>query len=413
MSMLLTLRNNKVKRVVKGLITIFLGSYFIIAGFVYGNDIGGIDDVQIHGFVAQGVIDVDGSDFVSVDQGVSFKLTEIGLNASYQFTPDVRLAGQAVYLNGGNRYDKGIRLDYLLLEWALHNTENWQTKLYLGRIKNYHWLYSSTRDVPMTRPSIILPQSVYFDGTRDMSIGGDGGAIATRYSHASIGDIDITASIGISPVSKEQTTILMGSTSTGKLTHENDFQGSIYWRPSFSQWKFGLATTNADFTYENGINDSFINGSLDLERFYANAEYQAEHWTFSAEILQENIKLYGLLVPEFMNDSKGQGGYVQAQYSITPKLQLLSRYEHYYANKSDKHGRQLELNSGGGVPHYFGYQYDKTIGLKYRISPKVELQFEHHWIQGTARLTPVLIPEPRINKEEYWQMWALQLMYWF
>lgn len=413
MSVSLTLLNNKVKRVIKGLITIFLGSYFIIAGFAYGNDIGGIDDVQIHGFVAQGVIDVDGSDFVSDDQGVSFKLTEIGLNASYQFTPNIRLAGQAVYLNGGNRYDKGIRLDYLLLEWALHNTENWQTKLYLGRIKNYHWLYSSTRDVPMSRPSIILPQSVYFDGSRDMSIGGDGGAIATRYSHASIGDIDITASIGNSPISKEQTTILMGSTSTGKLTHKNDFQGSIYWRPSFSQWKFGLATTNADFTYENGIKDSFINGDLALERFYANAEYQAEHWTFSAEILQENIKLHGLLVPEFMSDSKGQGGYVQAQYNIAPKLQLLGRYEHYYANKNDKHGRQLELNSGGGVPHYFGYQYDKTIGLKYRISSKFELQFEHHWIQGTARLTPVLIREPRINKEEYWQLWALQLMYWF
>lgn len=413
MSMLLKLRNNRVRFLNKGLITIALCSCFSITSLSRANNMGGSDDVQIHGFVAQGVIDVNGSNFVNDNQDVSLELTEVGLNASYQITSDIRLAGQAVYLNGGNRYSEGVRIDYLLLEWALHNTENWQTKLYLGRIKNYHWLYSSTRDVPMTRPSIVLPQSVYFDGTRDISIGGDGGVIATRYSHENIGDIDITASIGISPISNEQTTILMGSTSTGKLTHKHDFQGSIYWTPNLSQWKFGLATTNADFTYKSGTNDSFINGGLEIERFYANAEYQAENWTFSAEILQEQIILNDLLFPGFVNNAKGQGGFVQAQYNITPKLQFLGRYEHYYANKDDKHGKQLELNSAGAVPNYFGYQYDATIGLKYRIASNVEFQFEHHWIQGTARLTPVLIPEPRINKEEYWQLWALQLMYWF
>lgn len=413
MSMLLTLRNKWVEPVKKELIAIVISGYFIMAGLANANDVSGSQDVQVHGFVAQGVIDVDGSDFVSDDQGVSLRLTEIGLNASYQLTSDIRLAGQAVYLNGGNRYDAGVRVDYLLLEWALHNTQNWQTKLYLGRIKNYHWLYSSTRDVPMTRPSIVLPQSVYFDATRDMSIGGDGGAIATRFSHERIGDVDVTASIGISPISNEQTTILMGSKSTGKLTQKNDFQASIYWTPSLSQWKFGLATTNADFTYKSGLNDDFMAGELDLERFYANAEYQAENWTFSAEILQENIKLNGLRFPDFVNDIKGEGGFVQLQYNVAPKLQFLGRYEHYYANKNDKHGRQLELNTSGTVPHYFGYQYDYTIGLKYRLASKIELQFEHHWIQGTARLTPVLIPEPRINKDEYWQLWALQLMYWF
>lgn len=413
MSMLLKSHSNWAKRVNKSLLIILLGSYFTVIEVAYANDIGGIEEVQIHGFVAQGIIDVNGSNFVNDDQDISLELTEVGVNASYQLTDDIRLAGQAVYLNGGNRYSDGIRIDYLLLEWALHNSENWQTKLYVGRIKNYHWLYSSTRDVPMTRPSIVLPQSVYFDATRDISLGGDGGAFATRYSHESIGDIDFTASIGISPISNQQTNLIIGGTSTGKLTHEHDFQGSIYWTPSLSQWKFGIAITNADFTYKSGINDRFIKGGLDLVRYYANAEYQAEHWTFSAEILQERIVLNGLLFPGFTNDATGQGGYVQIEYNITPKLQFLSRYEHYYANKDDKKGKQLERNSFGTIPHAFGYQYDTTLGLQYRIAPNVELQFEHHWVQGTARLTPVLIPDPRINKDKYWQLWALQLMYWF
>ncbi|WP_426369289.1 hypothetical protein [Pseudocolwellia sp. HL-MZ7] len=413
MSMLLTLQNRWVNELNSKLITILLGCCFLTAGVTHAHDLGGTKDLQVHGFVAQGIIDVNGSNFVSDDQGASLELTEIGINASYQLTPDIRLAGQAVYLDGGNRYNKGTRVDYLLVEWALQNTVNWQTKLYLGRIKNYHWLYSSTRDVPMARPSIILPQSVYFDATRDMSIGGDGGAIATRYSNESIGDIDITVSMAASTLSKTQTTIVMGSQSRGKLTHENDFQGSIYWTPSMSQWKFGLATTSADFTYSRGHRDVFIDGGLALKRYYFNAEYQAEKWTFSAEFLQESIDLYGLLTPDFTNETTGQGGFVQGQFTLTPELKFLARYEHYYADKNDKHGRQLELGSGGNVPNYFGYQYDTTLGLNYRIASNVELQFEHHWIQGTARLTPVLIPEPGVNEEEYWQLWALQLRYWF
>ena len=413
MSMLLMSQNSWVSKLNRKLTTTLFVYCFFTTSISHAYDTGGTKDLQVHGFVAQGIIDVNGSDFVSDDQGLSLELTEIGINASYQLTSDIRVAGQAVYLDGGNRYNKGTRVDYLLVEWALQNTENWQTKLYLGRIKNYHWLYSSTRDVPMARPSIILPQSVYFDATRDMSIGGDGGAIATRYSNENVGDIDITASMSASTLSKTQTTIVMGSRSRGRLNHENDFQGSIYWTPSMSQWKFGIATTNADFTYKQGEQDVFLDGGLALERFYFNAEYQAENWTFSTELLQENIDLYGLLSPDFTNVKRGQGGFVQGQFTLTPELQLLARYEHYYADKDDKNGQQLERESGGAVPNYFGYQYDTTLGLKYRIDSNLELQFEHHWIQGTARLTPILIPEPRVNKEEYWQLWALQLMYWF
>ena len=124
------------------------------------------DTWQIHGFLAQGLIDVDGSNYVNDTGKPSAELTEIGINASYQLSDNIRFAGQAVYLDGGNRYVKGFHLDYLLMDWSLYTDANWQVNLYLGRIKNYHWLYSSIRDVPMSRPSILLPQSVYFDAIK-------------------------------------------------------------------------------------------------------------------------------------------------------------------------------------------------------------------------------------------------------
>ena len=50
------------------------------------------ESFKIHGFVAQGVIDVDGSNFVSDEDGLSLELTEIGLNTSYKFADDFRFA---------------------------------------------------------------------------------------------------------------------------------------------------------------------------------------------------------------------------------------------------------------------------------------------------------------------------------
>ena len=114
-----------------------------------------------------------------------------------------------------------------------------------------------------------------------------------------------------------------------------------------------------------------------------------------------------------LRDTTGQGGFVQGQFQLTPDMKLLTRYEHYYANKNDKHGKDLEKLTQGLIPNYFGYQHDATFGLSYSFSSNLQLQLEHHWIKGTARLTPVVIPDPTVNKKEYWQLSTFQLMYWF
>ena len=372
-----------------------------------------VDKLQVHGFVAQGLIDVKGSRFVNDDESASAELTEVGINASYQLSDNIRIAGQAVYLNGGNRYTEGFRVDYLLADWSFFTNENWQMNLYVGRFKNYHWLYSSTRDVPMTRPSIILPQSVYFDGTRDMSVGGDGVALTAKYFSDNLGEFDFNISAGPTPLSKAQTRLIMGQFSNGDLTHDEDLQASIYWQPEMSNWRFGLALTDAEFTYTKKGESLFTNGDISLNRYYANAEYHAENWSFSLELLQENMVIDNLLYPTFHRDTTGEGGFVQGEYRWNASTKFLARYEHYYADKNDKQGKKLVAMTQGQVPEYFGYQHDSVLGVTYQISSNLQVQFEHHWIKGTARLTPVVLPDPTANKHEYWQISAIQLTYWF
>ena len=156
-------------------------------GLIFQSDYANAKSLKINGFVAQGIIQAKKSNFVTDDGDVSLKLTEVGVNSAYRINSTFRVAGQAVYLEGGNRYPDGFRVDYLFLEWQLFNSPYWRIKTQIGRNKNYHWLYSSTRDVPHTRPTIVLPQSLYFDILRDVALGVDGIALIAQ-THNKLGE---------------------------------------------------------------------------------------------------------------------------------------------------------------------------------------------------------------------------------
>lgn len=371
------------------------------------------ESLQVHGFVAQGVIDANNSNYINADENVSLELTEVGLNASYQLNDDFRVAGQAVYLNGGNRYHAGMRLDYLLLEWDAFHNDAWQASFYFGRVKNNHWLYSSTRDIPFARPSIIIPQVVYFDGFRDIAVGGDGVAVKLSYSDDSLGEIDFNFSRGKSTISNKQADVILGDLSTGDFGHDLDLQASVYWRPANSQWRFGFSALDSTFTYDSGNADNYSDGSFTFQFYTANALYEGEFWEFTGELFQERFITKDFYFSGFNRDEVGQGYYLQARYKLQKDLSIMARHERFYNNKEDKNGSKLEQNTGGLIPAYFGYHNDTVIGLSYDFSSDFRVNAEYHWMQGAARLSPIVQPDPIANNSKNWQVWAIQFMYWF
>ena len=387
--------------------------FIFITALVHRSILADEHNLQWHGFIAQGLIDVNGSDFVNNNEKVSVELTELGINTSYQLSSKFRVAGQAVYIDGGNRYNKGARIDYLLLDWSAYSSQDWLLNVYLGRFKNSHWLYSSTRDVPFTRPSIILPQSIYFDGFRDIAVGGDGISIKSSHNSDLYGDFDLTLSYGTSDISKQQTEIILSKHTTGNMDHDFDIQGSLYWQPQLSRWRFGIALLDSDFSYRRGNNDVFQSADISLQRYFINLMYEGEYWEFSSEILQERLVMGDFYFKGFHRDTIAQGYFIQSRYQASRDINLLLRYDHFYSNKEDKNGRLLESSTGGQVPRYFGYMKDYTLGFSYDMSANFRLQLEFHQVKGAARLTPVVLPNTELNNQEKWQFWALQLMYWF
>lgn len=370
------------------------------------------EELKIHGFVAQGLIQAQDSNFVQDDGEVSLKLTELGINASYKINNQLRVAGQGVYLNGGNRYPEGVRIDYLFVEWQFLSNADWQLKFQLGRNKNYHWLYSSTRDVPHTRPSVILPQSMYFDVFRDFALGVDG-IVVVANTQNSWGEWDLNFSFGSIPVSDKQRNNLLGNHASGELKHDKDKQVSVYWRPKFTQWQFGLSLLDVEFSYDAANNDIFYDGVNKTQRINLHFLYQSENWEVAAELVKEMPELQGLFTPSFRLKTASEGGYIQGRYFLDPQFSLMTRLDLYDKDRDDRSGKNLELLSGGSIPSYFGYMDQLTFGLTWKFARNVQVQTEYHRVKGTGHLAPYFTPNTEFNDHKYWDMWAIQFMYWY
>lgn len=365
-----------------------------------------------HGFLSQGLLQASDSNFVNNDGELSTALTEFGLNGSYQLSTDWRLSGQLMYLDGGNRYAEGWRIDYLFLNWTAVNNLDWQLNFYAGRFKNMHWLYSSTRDVALTRPMIVLPQSVYFDAFRDIAVGSDGLALQSTNNTAS-GEFELLWSYGATPVSRDMSRRILADQIQGRTEQKFVHQLSLYFRPADSQMQWGISLLDSDFEYQRAPLDYFADGRFTVQRVMLNWRYSAELWELSSEILQERVAGRGFVMPGFVQDQFAQGAYLLATYNWSEKTRFYLSYDWHVANKDDKDGSLLPLQSGGLIPSYFGFQRDTGIGVSQELASQLKLQLEYHWTDGTGRLGPNVVPAVAINRKRYHDLWAVQLMYWF
>ncbi len=366
-----------------------------------------------HGYVSQGLAQSRDSNFITDNNEITGELTEIGLNGYYQLAENVSIAGQFNYLDGGNRFEQGARLDYLFVDWKIPElVGGWQAQIHAGRFKNRHWLYSVTRDVPQTRYTSVLPQSVYFDGFRDVALGSNGIQTSfTRYGKNNIWEVNW--GYGHTSINDSQRDFLLGDAAKGKIKQDFVHQASVFWQPSTMTWKIGASWLSSDFTYTPAREDNRLAGAANIRRFMLSAQYFAENWQISSELIREIQDSKGLFAPDFTEKRRGEGGFIQLRYLFNHAFSGLIGYDTYINNASDPDGVGLEALSGGTIPAYFGYQDTVTLGFRYDIAPKWRLQGEYHWVDGATRVVSLLDRDVASHAQKEWEMWSLQLMYWF
>jgi len=386
----------------------------------------GFGDFQAHGFLSQGYTYTSANDFFGNSQGDgSLEFTELGLNVLGHPFPNLLLAAQGIYRDTAGSDEEDFRLDYANIDYSLPIGESSTLGVRAGRVKNPFGLYSEARDAIWTRPSVLLPQSIYFDGIglRSPELSSDGGLLYGRHQ---FGDHAFTAEFLVGEPQLQ--------TARDFITGFPDAQGRFDGRPVFIgragyEWREGrfrllFSAVDLDKDFDPNSRD-VLPGNIKLFAPWVSAQVNLEEWSFTAEYLRISFDRTGIfpaLPPDptarnLLVDNTSESYYLQAQYRFAPGWSALARYDAFFANADDHDGSATAR--GTGLPRHRFFAKDLTFGLRWEFVENWLVAAEYHNIDGTGWLSP--IDNPGINdpllargaSDGHWDLFTLMFSYRF
>ncbi len=369
------------------------------------------DDVQFHGFLSQGLISSSGNNVYGHSKNSVSALTEVGLNASYQYSSQISFAIQGLYRRAGSTTGKnGIGvLDYAFMDYRFFNDNQWQVGIRGGRIKNPWGLYNETRDVSFTRPTMFMPLP-YYERSRGLVLAMNGGQVYVN-QFTSWGDLYFKFNLGVTESDQE---LLIAVTSnpaiSGKLnTSGVNFLTQLRYEILEGQYVFAVSYAQMDFEYK-GLSPIYNNLQVPIRPLMLSMQYNGERFSLAAEYNLQWNHFYGALVPEIKNVS--EGWYIQGGYKILDNLEATIRYDQTARDKDDPLGKKISALSGGLMPAYYLFTHDTTISLRWDVTPEWMLRAEYHRVHGASNIS--MIDNPDIGDiAEHWNIYALQVAFRF
>ncbi len=389
-----------------------LVAFVLVLGISSPARAGGIslpDTLQIHGFASQGYIHTSDNNFYGSSQNGSFDFTELGLNASFRPFSGLQLSAQILSRRAGKGDEGDIRLDYGLVDYRFYSNEAMRAGIRIGRIKNPFGLYNDTRDVAFTRPSILLPQSIYFDRARNPALSSEG---VHLYGDRQFAFGDLYLQIGaaypmVEDIETERAFLI--NDQAGRLDGKLSYIGRIVFEQDGGRIRLGLSGAWVKMDYAPGTADPVGAGTIRFSPLIFSAQYNAESWSLTSEYALRRIEIKNLgAIPD--REQTGESVYFQGTYRITPILEALVRYDILYQDRGDRNGDNFSLQSG--LPGHLLYSKDWTVGLRWDIMEALMFRIEYHSVDGTAWL-PLLDNPDLSSTERYWDLFSILLSYRF
>lgn len=365
------------------------------------------ESVQVHGFLSQGLTYSSANNFCGdSDEQVSYDCRELGVNGSWRPRSDLQLSLQVVSRWAGGADDGDPHVDYALVDYTFVSDADNLWGIRVGRTINPIGLYNDTRDVAFTRPSIFLPQSIYFDSARNLFLSADGiqpyGERRTEF-----GDFFLQLAAGFPPVNDPETRqSLFLQDVPGDLESNLSYLGRLLYERNSGELRTGLSVYQANLGYDPGKVDPLQDGDFTFTAVLFSAQYNAERWSLTGEyaLRHFDFKDFGPALQD--RDFTGESYYLQGTYRFTPKWQGVVRYDVLIQDRNDPDGKSLEARSGGAVPSHRGFAKDFTVGLRWDITPSIMLRAEAHFVDGTAWL-PVVDNPVLSETQRRWNLYSI------
>ncbi len=366
--------------------------------------------IHLQGFAAQALVGSTHNDFFgdSAD-GVSHDFTEAGLHGTWQVADTLRVSGQLLYRRAGETDRDGLRLDYAHADWRLHQDATRQFGVRVGKVKIPYGLYNETRDVPSTRPGILLPQSVYFDNSRSLLIAAPGafaygGGVhnwgTTEWRIGAIRPDFDSAAVEYN---------FLGRDLPGKLKGQHAYGAQFRW-DSPGDTALALTYANARAEYAAATPDPFRDGDVDFSNLMVSLQHRFDTLTLTTEYGRPKVRLrdFGMPLPDSAYPL--ETFYAQAEWRFSPDWELLVRHDVFYRDRKDRNGHAFEAATG--LPAHNMYAHDTTLGLRWDTTPNVMLRAEYHRVNGTGWLPGPDNPNI-LARERDWDLWLVQAAWRF
>ncbi len=373
----------------------------------------GLSDWYWGGFLTQGLSLTDSNNFAGKSsERVSSDFREFAVHATWRATSQLHLAGQVMSRKFGAVDDGELQFDYLLADFRLSSDISREYGVRVGRVKLPYGFYNETRDVAFTRPAIVLPQSIYFNTTRELQLSGDGIMLYGRFPVADM-RLDVDLLVGSPRESVNTEYGYFRADLSGKF--EDDF--GVISRVSLSDgaetWLVGITLGQFDLLYHPGPLGEFglEEGGVSIDVAIFGGQYNTESLSFTAEYMLLGIDRSDLGgVFEQNGESRLESYYLQTEYRFAKDWDLVLRYDVFYLNKNDRTGLKFERRSGH--PAHSQWAKDYTLGVGWQASPNMSFRAEWHNIQGAGWLA--LQDNPDVGRlEKNWNLYLLQAAYRF
>jgi hypothetical protein len=364
------------------------------------------------GVVSIGYVDPTSNYFFGDKPGENSIISENTLKLSYNFENRFAISSQVMFRKAKGFSESGTRIDFLQLDYRNSIWDNSQQTYTIGRFKTQQGFYNKTRDIPFTRPSVLLPQSVYFESLRNFVLSLDGVKFNSNHSFDT-SDVTFELGIGKNSIDSNFNNIIFGKTATGNWDSKNNYYSDIKWENQ--QLSLGINYSKVSLDYIPGVGSyqpieingvilpiPLNKGSYVSDIFIFSGQYRLPDWEFTLEHSDFSFDATGFSYPTYQKISKIKGTYLQARYFLSDKLILLARYD-VMKDVSDTKSTVKSLTESK----------DLTLGFTWLFAKQWQLALEYHFLKGILWVPPVTKVAPPSDIDNSWGMSAIQLSYRF